>query len=270
MHPALDKTRRTPGHKLRMPEQRETLRSAAFTLIEMLVVIAIILILLGIGAAVGPGLIEQNERQQTRAFLTNAEMLLDEYLMLTDQEYVRITSIDRCRDPRSTAPDSLKRPINTAEFICATRGSQRMQKLYGSLHEDMVGHPDRYDKPSSGVSQEFRDHFLVNGRPLLFVDAWGNAMAYVDPRVDKQEKRNVNNDTRIDKDGNVVYDYKDAIDTSFNKLPRRERAYFASAGPDGKWGDHRQLVRRRDGANLSKGESRRARRAGDNMYSFED
>jgi len=56
-----------------------------FTLIEMLVAIAIIALLLGIGLAVGPAVLSKGEEQKTRVTLVNAQAVLEEYLRLTGQ-----------------------------------------------------------------------------------------------------------------------------------------------------------------------------------------
>lgn len=60
-------------------------RLPGFTLIEMMVVVAIIVILLGIGLAVGPAVLNKGEEKRTQMILSNASALLEEYLNLTGQ-----------------------------------------------------------------------------------------------------------------------------------------------------------------------------------------
>jgi len=75
--------------------------SRGFTLVEILTVIAVIVILMGIGLAVGPGLLQQGERQLTYVVLNNARSLYEEYDDRTHSgAFIEDTSelIRKCRD----------------------------------------------------------------------------------------------------------------------------------------------------------------------------
>lgn len=60
-------------------------RTAAFTIVEIMVVVAIIVVLLGIGVAVGPAVLGKGEQAVTQLRLQNLQALHDEYLSITGQ-----------------------------------------------------------------------------------------------------------------------------------------------------------------------------------------
>ncbi len=83
------------------------------------------------------------------------------------------------------------------------------------------------NRPVAAIPPQIIVQTVVVGRYMI-VDGWGNPLALVQPTYYDGTVRDIN--------GNNVT--TDAIDTAYNKLPNRSTGgYFASAGPDGQWGD---------------------------------
>jgi prepilin-type N-terminal cleavage/methylation domain-containing protein len=124
----------------------------AFTLVEILVVIAVIVILMGIGLAVGPGLLQQGERQLTYVVLDNARSLYEEYDSLTHNG----GSID--------ANDA-------SDLIRKCRDIPRLKQVVAAL-------PDR------SISRSEDNNGNVSYR---FLDGWENEVVFVPEGQTSQE-----------------------------------------------------------------------------------
>lgn len=124
--------------------------ATGFTLIEIIVVVAILMLLLGIGLAYGPGLLAPAERQQTVITLKNLQMINDEYAALTGSHY----------QPTQNDPQ-----LRIEEFVNAmlTSGDRNLKNLMASLDENILVNieEDSSDPP------EWR-----------LRDAWGNDIFY--------------------------------------------------------------------------------------------
>lgn len=230
-------------------------RSAiGFTLIEIIVVVAIIMVLLGIGIAYGPGMLAPNEEAATRTTLKNLSLIADENKLLGAPTVNHRLSV---KTPYDWTDDKLHNAWNetgTADgrldgtikedsierFVWGTmRGAAK--EMYGSFADNVMTDTDGgSDLNGDGNAQE--DGFWE------IRDAWGNKIVYV---------TYVRHDDGHTNDGDDDYD---------DFLPVRSYPFFASAGPDGKWGDFRELQKRLNGDSYDEDE---ADPAADNIYSFE-
>lgn len=195
-----------------------------FTLIEILVVVAILMVLMGIGIAYGPGMLAPNEVAQTRTTLKNLAAINDEFALRTGSK------VDAA---------------NINQFLVTVTGSADYKTL-------------GRQEPFNNMIASFSEKVLRRTNPTdedtywQVYDAWGKIVVYVTPTnaAKTVEVDNKNNSSKLD----------------LGLLPRRSFAYFASAGPDGQWGDDAELQDKLNGK--SGYDETAASRAADNVYSF--
>lgn len=167
---------------------KQASRRRGWNLIELLVVVAIIVILLGIivnTAAEGVG-----PKEQTEIIVKGAAAIATEYEVQTK------TIIDHKVDPPGYTGAS--EPIG--RFVWHVKQYSVTRKMLMGLGKDAVGTTDD---------------------PTVITDAWGEKLYYA-AKVEPDE----------------------FADDDF--LPRYHTAFFASAGPDGKWGKHDPATGKRD------------------------
>lgn len=150
-------------------------RRPAFTLIEMLVVIAIIVILLGIGMAVGPAVLGKGDEMRTRATLQAAQVLLDQYLDVTGQS-------------AADAFNGVSSGDGVSHLITKAKTIKKLEKLFSAFDEQTL---------------------RKDGTKYVLSDGWDNP---------------------------IHLKWADGKEPSGGDLPDEDQPYFASAGPDGKWG----------------------------------
>ncbi|QNN23929.1 prepilin-type N-terminal cleavage/methylation domain-containing protein [Planctomycetales bacterium ZRK34] len=197
-----------------------------FTLIEILVVVAILMVLMGIGIAYGPGMLAPNEVAQTRTTLKNLAAINDEFALRTGS---RVNA------------------ANINQFLATVTGGS-----YKQLGDQ---------EPFVNMIASFSDKILRRTDPTedesywQVYDAWGKIVVYVTPGYATKtvEVDNKTSDSELD----------------LELLPRKSFAYFASAGPDGQWGDDALLQEMLvDGPFSNDSKQKLATEAADNVYSF--
>ncbi|QNN23537.1 prepilin-type N-terminal cleavage/methylation domain-containing protein [Planctomycetales bacterium ZRK34] len=115
---------------------------SAFTLVEVLVVVAILLILLGLGIAYGPGMLAVSEEAQTRTILKNLKLINAEYEALVGE------------------------PVQAAgmsEFLQVVMSDEHFADLVAAFDDKVMHREDPTDDTSA----------------WQIYDAWGNAIRYV-------------------------------------------------------------------------------------------
>jgi prepilin-type N-terminal cleavage/methylation domain-containing protein len=225
----------------------------AFTLIELMVVIAIIIILASIGLTVGTSLTRSNEINRTRTIMANAMQIATEYEVSVNGRVVnhlasRWPPNGLGGDPHSPTTDwrtnkdynfpagatgnsdRLRGNANNldqddplgvqqrsiARFVWVTRRVKALETLYATFR------PEALDRVIEGTGMTSGQ---TNGY-LGILDAWRRPLVYAAFVLhDYDNDGNTYNDTMGDND-----------DDADDFLPRNDSYFFASAGPDGKWG----------------------------------
>ncbi|MEX2671086.1 MAG: type II secretion system protein [Phycisphaeraceae bacterium] len=198
-----------------------------FTLLELLVVISIMMVLVGIGATLGPAISGRGSDQMTRTALSVGESALTEYRALTGRWPDIVNADDYPVTRIGAASNTITLPINDREtfedhsierFVARTLQTTvtdddvvvlRRRSSLNSLYEDLS---DKVltDEDTTGDGVDF----------LELRDGWGKKLLYVPPM------RTI--DPAVFDDWNDDYMYF---------LPLRDTPYFVSAGSDGEFGD---------------------------------
>lgn len=228
----------------------------AFTLVELLVVIAIIIILIGIGLGVIEAVANQGEKQLTRMVFATLESAATEYYTATGQTInhqgvapfnwgeIRRHNFPRILDEKYKYGYGLKAGDNAggiqaksiARFVWVTYKMESIRSLYatldptvlshigsdddgdGRVDEDPIGNAFEDDDGDRGYTKEdddndgTEDEDIINGF-ITILDGWGNKFVYV------SGVQHVKN-----------------FETGDDFLPEHDGVFFASPGPDGKWG----------------------------------
>ncbi|MBI1370883.1 MAG: hypothetical protein GC162_19795 [Planctomycetes bacterium] len=211
---------------------------AAFSLVEILVVIVIIMILLGIGIAYGPGTIQPAEKNQTRTTLNALEGV--------NAEFERLTGSPVDISGNSTTYVSSAPPIGGANSALTINNASTWESYTILRFVSVIVSSGSSSAPAKLLSSLSEKVYRVNSSPnwLEVDDAWGKRIVYVQ--------------TGVSYSG-----------TPEAVMPKKPFSYFASAGPDGSFGDYRQLALQMQGNTLTAANAALAKAAADNIYSYE-
>ncbi len=231
------------------PHRRVPRVAPGFTLIELLVVIAIIALLSGLVIAAAAGAFSTSNERRTALILSTLESAVTEYEAQAGTGFP--TPATNYPFPPSSNANSPRYQRSIDDFIEAIQEVPEAAELYAIVsprfREDNV---DANDNSATGMGATNDDN---NELADAILDPWGNAVRYVPPlglgaSVGEQ---------------NV---YRNA------GLPVRQTRYFASPGPDGRWGrlnddnTPRPQSAANDGSDMN-GDN--IPDAADNLYSFE-
>jgi type II secretory pathway pseudopilin PulG len=250
--PAVSKRARSAFTLVELPAVSRRARSA-FTLVELLVVIAIIIILIGIGLGIIEAVANQGEKQLTRMVFATLESAATEYYTATGQTInhqgvapFNWGEIRRHNFPRNDEKTGygLKAGDNAggiqsksiARFVWVTYKMEQIRSLYATLDPSVFNHigsdndgDGRVDEDPYGNAFEDDDgdrNYNVDDDDndgdvdedpidgfITILDGWGNKFVYV------SGVQHVAN-----------------FETGDDFLPEHDGVFFASPGPDGKWG----------------------------------
>jgi Tfp pilus assembly protein PilE len=241
-----------------IPAPRRVARG--MTLMELMVIVLILSVLVALGVSAGPGLFRTLSKQQTTATMKVLEAVLTEFrsqtgktVQIEDDLYNTQFWASRPANTRTTTTtDTASLAIgSSAEFVA--RAIERllsitysndprsaMTPLFAPLNSDtLTDRPDLIADPSK-PNQTKSDIITYKANKMLEIrDVWGHKIIY-------------KHDPNDGASGEYKYD---------NFLPRSRRPYFASSGPDGKFGSDPNGVDRAAGNQQAN--------AADNIYSFD-
>ena len=221
----------------------------AFTMIELMVVVAVILILLTIGGFVATTSAGAGEEMATRSILSRGKAIADEYEVRAEQVVPHLASFWSGNRDYNTPGTAGSGPLGLSgeanfqvqsieRFIWATLQINSIREQYYAA----MSETELIDSDGNGF--------------LELRDGWDNKIVYAQAVVHDD-----------DGDGNINDSEGAADEDDF--LPAHNVPLFASAGPDGKFGSHKQLFRQLNGDSLNATERQEAEDAADNVYSFD-
>lgn len=229
----------------------------AFTLVELLVAIGVIILLVAITLVVGTAVIQRSEVQQTETTIQLLDAAYREWDVTTGREmrYVPESEI-------SGLPDELPNVVvdyndggdwqenaleTTRQFWAHIVRVESARNVIARIEPERVI-PGTVSMPPSGNSRDSLDTLDPWGSPILVVSPGRKWIEGVDDPAD--------------------YDDDDTNRTPMEKrfgVAANGRPYFVSAGPDGQFG-HLHLDTALDG--LDNDQQTDVDRAGDNVYSY--
>ncbi|MEM8493970.1 MAG: prepilin-type N-terminal cleavage/methylation domain-containing protein [Planctomycetota bacterium] len=237
---------------------KPTAHRRGFTLIELLVTISIIAILVGILSPVALRMLGEAEVGRTRAILNALSAALDEYKLVTGEvpDHTLTTGTNAINNLEVSDDDDDDTTIGLLLSRIAQAGGTAESIMRAGIGRQGLA----WDRDADGVfSPEEKD-------PIPFQVAAGDPTdltRYLDPELWTLEDpwgSKLRYAARVSHGDNFTED---------DYLPAHPTPFFASAGPDGEWGDARRLVERENGESLSDDELEDAEQAEDNVYSFQ-
>ncbi|MFO0873724.1 MAG: type II secretion system protein [Phycisphaerales bacterium] len=239
MNAALPNVARAPAHRpalLRARMSARTPRRArrAFSLIELVIVIGIIVLLAGLVLAVGTGLLTQSDERQTRAAMQLVDAAIEEWQLASGRQF----SYGKNGVPAGATydfQDTLADNATMVELLRAVGGPEQCRATLGRVDQNLLRSTPGAGGPNAAPDREF-------------VDAWGARVIAVFPGR-----------AWLPADGNANKDADGTFRTAQEKrlgVCRNRKILLVSVGPDGQAGD------------LS-GSDDAKKLAADNVYSYE-
>ncbi|MEM8781562.1 MAG: prepilin-type N-terminal cleavage/methylation domain-containing protein [Planctomycetota bacterium] len=230
-----------------------------FTLIELLVTISIIAILVGILSPVALRMLADADVSRARGTLNALTAGLDEYQLNSGEvpNHTLTTGADAIPNLVVSEDDDEEEDTTIGLYL------SRVMQLGGTTESIVRAGIGRqglsWDQENDGFDSDDRD-------PPPFSVVSGNATSL-------QRYLDVSLWTLTDPwDTKLRYAARVSHGDSFTDddyLPAHPTPFFASAGPDGEFGDAELLAELEDGGTLSDEDLELARLAEDNVYSFE-
>ncbi|MHC4995955.1 MAG: type II secretion system protein [Planctomycetota bacterium] len=218
-----------------------------FTMVELLTVVAILSILIGIGVVASNAISETGNKQLTRSTLMVCHQILTEVQVsrgktpvifdtnnLGNPELKQYTTVKNPNFPKTSDDLVIEEPADYAahsiqRFVAATfrvlgddksQAEDSVNRIYATINEDLLQAGIAEVSDTEVHSGEIHLHEYNDEVEFMFLailDGWGNRLVYKhDPNDLNTTGLNYPND---------------------DFLPRNDKPFFASAGPDGVFGD---------------------------------
>jgi prepilin-type N-terminal cleavage/methylation domain-containing protein len=228
-----------------------------FSLIELMIVVAVIAVMLGLTLAVAVGLAGQNDARETQNVLTLMDKALSEWELATEKRITYGTNLP-APNPHYVSETF---DFDTLGYAITPNAKPSAQWLNRDVVSMLLRNPQAADQLSQISSELFTRN--AKGEPQIF-DPWGQKIQIVFPgRKWRAPGGAVNPNmpadpaNKRDLDGTFRTDYEERFGICTNS-----RMLFVSFGPDKKGGD----------LELSKAPDARDPRniapAADNIYSY--
>jgi type II secretory pathway pseudopilin PulG len=256
----------------------------AFTLIELVIVIGVIIVLLGLTIGVARIVQGQSEVRETQNTLTILDSALNEWASVSD----RSLSWGRDNVPLDAVYDvhaETTEVFTVSEVLDAIGKPENVRVIIARINQDFVRtyeSGEAYEWLSASERTQMNQHWGLNHPPTSFnspvsapaalgpsltvLDAWGKPIRAVHPgRVFNalaQHPYGPVTDVGVaDPDGTVRTAFEDRYGVAQGR-----KVYFVSAGPDGQFGNLHLTVGQ---SSLTPAQQTDVNAAGDNVYSYE-
>ena len=236
-------------------------RTRAFTLIEMVVVIGLIILLAGLTLSVGVSVIHQSEARQTRAALLLLDSAVQEWELQADRKLTWCVCHPGYPDPDRAAADihgDTKEVLIITEVLKVITKSPSVREIIAKIDPKLIYryknhvYPPWIDTPPE--KQQMDERF---DGAITVLDAWGFPIyaTHAGRPWDAARDLPPNSPYQVvrDPDG-TIQTYNEVI----YGVATNRRMCFVSSGPDGRFGDLHQDA-------LPPEEAQYAR---DNLYSY--
>lgn len=222
----------------------------AFTLVEVMVVLAIILILATMVIGVSSALVKRAERSQTEAAMTIVQNAMEEW----EAQAGRPITFGTYNQPAGAVYDLMELPPATGRYLCVfltTLLSQNEQSssILRGIPSDLL-REDKTTSPAASISYTGGNIYAPSVKPRSeLVDTWGNRVAVVCPG----RRWRVGDPGVPDADGTIR-----TVDENALGVCQDSRICLISSGPDGLLGTEAGLTAQQ-----------RLEAIADNIYSYE-
>ncbi len=214
-------SRRSGGiaRRLRRPER------LAFSLLELVVVIGIIVLLAALVLAVGTGLLTQSEARETRNAIQLFDSAVEEWERSRGRAFTYGTNGQPVPAPGFPAPQyDIQQPL-------AAQNAALRQMIVFMLDSRFLGG----DEGATGILKRIDGSLLravpnSNPQETEFVDAWSNRIIPVFPG--REWKQGLDSPVDQDEDGTIRTPVEKRMGSCLNRKLR-----LVSSGPDGVIGD---------------------------------
>ena len=201
--------------------RRTARRSPAFTLIELVVVISIILLLVGLTMSVGLAVRSQSETRQTENVLILLDQAVKQWQIAADRQLSwgkNDTPVGAVYDVEGedTGGSPIPADVQLIQLLERIRTNSAARDILAQIDDDFL-----QQKEENNVTF------------LKLVDPWGNHICLIHPgRVVNPNPPFNDNPLLADLDGTIRTEDEKPFGIAMNRA-----LLFLSAGPDGKFGD---------------------------------
>lgn len=237
------------------PSRKRRPRPAAFTLVEMIITIGVIVILTALTVSATVALSRRSEATQAEQMLRLLDMAVQEWEMKADRKitwgqdslpYTGATYDMKHNTPHVFTATEVLRRIRTSDVVRSFLAQIQPEFLY-EYHTDkgippwLPTVPDDDDPDPNKLAA--RDSFLNLdwNDELAVLDPWGIPIRAVHPGRVASYSAFGDDPTAADPDGTIYLDnspaaYGYGVELFYGRAMKR-RIRFVSAGPDGKFGN---------------------------------